>query len=226
MPSKPSLLSVCEPVELNARDRAIVTSQIGRELLGACAVVVRDGTGRPVVIRNEPFLYDGTPMPTRYWLVGEDKRAPALLCWNPVGGVRVAAETVDTLALDAAHLAYATERDAAIDPEHVGPRPPWRRRWHTNRRQMPACALRILPRRRRRSRWEMGASATEQCGRECIVSSQTRRLAAVDIGTNSVRLLVADVVGTGADARMTTVERLMRMTQLGQGVECLPTTPS
>lgn len=50
------------------------------------------------------------------------------------------------------------------------------------------------------------------------MSSQTRRLAAVDIGTNSVRLLVADVAGTGVDARMTPVERLMRITRLGQGV--------
>ncbi len=122
MPRKPSLLTVCEPVELDERDRAIVTSQIGRELLGACAVVVRDGTGRPVVIRNEPFLYDGTPMPTRYWLVGEDD-AHRVAVLESSGGVRVAAETVDTFALDAAHLAYATERDAAIDPEYVGPRP-------------------------------------------------------------------------------------------------------
>ena len=28
--------------------------------------------GEPVVLRNAPFLHDGTPMPTRYWLVGRD----------------------------------------------------------------------------------------------------------------------------------------------------------
>lgn len=122
MPSKPSQLMLCEPVALDERDRAIVTSQIGRELLGACAVVVRDGAGRPVVIRNEPFLHDGTPMPTRYWLVGEDE-AHSVAVLESSGGVRIAAETVDALALDASHLAYAAERDAAIDPEHVGPRP-------------------------------------------------------------------------------------------------------
>jgi exopolyphosphatase/guanosine-5'-triphosphate,3'-diphosphate pyrophosphatase len=44
------------------------------------------------------------------------------------------------------------------------------------------------------------------------------RVASVDIGTNSVRLLVADVDGVGADAQLTTVERLMRITRLGQGV--------
>ena len=45
------------------------------------------------------------------------------------------------------------------------------------------------------------------------------RLAAVDIGTNSVRLLVADVSGRGREASLTPVERLMRITRLGQGVD-------
>jgi exopolyphosphatase / guanosine-5'-triphosphate,3'-diphosphate pyrophosphatase len=44
----------------------------------------------------------------------------------------------------------------------------------------------------------------------------TDRLAAVDVGTNSVRLMVAEP--TGEDRRFTTVERLMRITRLGQGV--------
>jgi len=44
------------------------------------------------------------------------------------------------------------------------------------------------------------------------------RVAAVDIGTNSVRLLVADVDGPGRDARLTTVERRTEITRLGQGV--------
>lgn len=47
----------------------------------------------------------------------------------------------------------------------------------------------------------------------------TRRLGAVDIGTNSVRLLVADVDGSGADATLATVERRMVITRLGQGVD-------
>jgi exopolyphosphatase/guanosine-5'-triphosphate,3'-diphosphate pyrophosphatase len=45
------------------------------------------------------------------------------------------------------------------------------------------------------------------------------RLAAVDIGTNSVRLLVADVDGEGRNASLRPVERLMRITRLGQGVD-------
>ena len=42
------------------------------------------------------------------------------------------------------------------------------------------------------------------------------RLAAIDCGTNSIRLLVGEPRGNGA---FTTVERLMRITRLGQGVD-------
>jgi exopolyphosphatase / guanosine-5'-triphosphate,3'-diphosphate pyrophosphatase len=45
------------------------------------------------------------------------------------------------------------------------------------------------------------------------------RVAAVDIGTNSTRLLVADVDGRGRDAKLTTLERRTRITRLGQGVD-------
>jgi len=53
-----------------ARDRESVRALLGREPLGSFEVVVRDAAGEPVVIRNAPLLDDGTPMPTRYWLVG------------------------------------------------------------------------------------------------------------------------------------------------------------
>jgi exopolyphosphatase / guanosine-5'-triphosphate,3'-diphosphate pyrophosphatase len=45
------------------------------------------------------------------------------------------------------------------------------------------------------------------------------RLAGVDIGTNSTRLLVADVDGAGGNARVTPLDRRMRITRLGQGVD-------
>lgn len=43
------------------------------------------------------------------------------------------------------------------------------------------------------------------------------RVASIDIGTNSTRLLVAESGGAGAP--LVTVERLMRITRLGQGVD-------
>ncbi|MFI5054559.1 MAG: exopolyphosphatase [Acidimicrobiia bacterium] len=49
------------------------------------------------------------------------------------------------------------------------------------------------------------------------------RVAAVDIGTNSVRLLVADLepaaTGSPRDAKLVPIDRRMRITRLGQGVD-------
>jgi exopolyphosphatase/guanosine-5'-triphosphate,3'-diphosphate pyrophosphatase len=45
------------------------------------------------------------------------------------------------------------------------------------------------------------------------------RVAAVDCGTNSIRLLIADVDGEGAGGRLTDVVREMRVVRLGQGVD-------
>jgi len=45
------------------------------------------------------------------------------------------------------------------------------------------------------------------------------RVAAIDMGTNSTRLLIAEVTGHGADAESTILDRRMRITRLGQGVD-------
>ena len=45
------------------------------------------------------------------------------------------------------------------------------------------------------------------------------RVAALDCGTNSLRLLVADVSGDGATAALTDLHREMRVVRLGQGVD-------
>jgi hypothetical protein len=103
-------------------DRQRVVELIGREPQGAFEVVVRDQAGDPVVVRNAPLLDDGTPMPTRFWLVGRDaNRAVGRL--ESDGGVRLAEQEIDPAAVEAAHHAYAAERDAALPPGHTGPRP-------------------------------------------------------------------------------------------------------
>lgn len=103
-------------------DRARVQELIGRPPQSSFDVVVRDADDDPVVLRNAPFLDDGTPMPTRYYLVGIDiVRAVSRI--EAAGGVRAAESEVDDADIAAAHAAYAAERDTAIDPDHVGPRP-------------------------------------------------------------------------------------------------------
>lgn len=106
----------------SSADVAAVTQRLGRAPLAPFAVVVRDAEGAPVVVRNAPFLVDGTPMPTRYYLV-DPALNQAISRLESDGAVRRFEAVVDPAALDRAHGAYAADRDAAIDPEHVGPRP-------------------------------------------------------------------------------------------------------
>ena len=107
-----------------ARDDDVeaVTALLGRRPEGRFEVVVRDGDGVPVVIRNHPLLDDGRPMPTRFWLVGEDLRS-RVGTLESCGGVRAAEEACEPAELAGAHRRYAAERDAAIPDDHVGHRP-------------------------------------------------------------------------------------------------------
>ena len=100
----------------------MVAQLLGREPAGAFSVVVRTAAGVPVVIRNAPFLDDGTPMPTLYWLCDPDLLT-AISRLEAAGGVDAAEAAVDADALAATHARYAAERDAEIPVDHVGPRP-------------------------------------------------------------------------------------------------------
>ena len=103
-------------------DVIAVEALLGRPIRGDFEVVVRHGDGSPLVIRNAPLLDDGTPMPTRYWLVGEPERT-----WigrlEGAGGVDRAEAEVDAAELAAAHDRYRQERDAALPAGWEGPTP-------------------------------------------------------------------------------------------------------
>lgn len=104
-----------------AGDREVVAGLLGREPRGF-VVVVRDREGRPVVIGNPPVLDDGSPMPTRFWLVGRELTA-AVSRLESHGGVKEAEAAVDPAALRAAHERYAGERQAEMPPGYSGPVP-------------------------------------------------------------------------------------------------------
>jgi hypothetical protein len=109
-------------VPASAADVARVTQLLGREPRAQFDVVVRAADGTPVVIRNAPLLDDGTPMPTRYWLV-EPEVVRAVSRLEADGGVRAAEAEVDPDALAAAHDAHARERAAALPEGWDGPLP-------------------------------------------------------------------------------------------------------
>ncbi len=95
---------------------------MGRTPGGDFRVVLRRGDGSPMVIANDPLFRDGTPMPTRYWLVDPELRT-RIGRLEAQGGVRAAAEAVDPHELAAAHDRYAKERDAFLPIDWSGPRP-------------------------------------------------------------------------------------------------------
>ncbi len=103
-------------------DVVALTLLLGRAPRGAFDVAVRDDAGAPVVIRNSPLLDDGTPMPTRYWLV-DRVLVTRVARIESAGGVRAAEAAVDHDELLRAHAQYASERDAALPEHHQGPRP-------------------------------------------------------------------------------------------------------
>jgi len=184
-------------------DLAAVTALLGRPPAGGFRVVVRDATGGPVVIRNAPFLDDGTPMPTSYWLVGRTEQE-LVGRLEAAGGVRRAERATDPGALAAAHARYAAERDGRIPADHSGPRPAGgvggtrtgvkclhaHLAWYLAGGGDPV------------GRWVAGELAGELKG----------AVAAVDCGTNSTRLLVVGPDGS-------TLERRMIVTRLGEGVD-------
>jgi hypothetical protein len=106
--------------------RAIVEAQLERPLRSEVDVVARCHLGMPVVVRVPPFLDDGTPFPTLYWLTCPlaVRRIGRL---ESVGGVaamerRAAQDPEFGAGLDEAHARYAAERDALV-PEGSDPRP-------------------------------------------------------------------------------------------------------
>jgi uncharacterized protein len=112
------VITPADPADIEA-----VTALLGRSPKTEFEVVVRLSDGTPVVTRNAPFEHDGTPMPTRYWLLPSSRAAGAIGRLESMGGVRRAEREVSADAIAFAHTLYANERNADIDPNWVGPRP-------------------------------------------------------------------------------------------------------
>ena len=212
-----------------ADDRRQVAELLGREPAGAFDVVVRHRDGSPLVIANAPLLDDGTPMPTRFWLVGEPERT-----WvgrlESTGAVDRAESEVDGAALADAHARYAAERDALIAATHTGPRPSG---GVGGTRRGVKClhahyAWWLAGGDDPVGEWVSAHLAAEGSYPRSTGHDRCRRrepprgrrlgsvVAAIDCGTNSTRLLVAR---RGSDGALESIERHMRITRLGQGVD-------
>ena len=195
-------------------DIARITELLGRVPQGNFQVVVRTRTGDPVVLYNHPLLADGTPMPTRYWLVGETETVQAGRL-EAEGGVNTAEAEVDPAALAAAHVKYAEERDASIPADHTGPRPSG---------GVGGTRIGVKCLHAHLGWWLAGGedpvgdwvAAKLGTSRSDYIVSKPRKvvtspLAAIDIGTNSTNLLIANTDGTE-------LVREVHVTGLGRGV--------
>lgn len=109
-----------EEVRQAHADRVRVEELLGRQPMGAFEVVVRNGEGDPVVLKNHPVLADGRPMPTLYWLCGE-RESMLIGRLEAMKGVRRAEADLGLEVINASHDRYCAERDAILEASGVEP---------------------------------------------------------------------------------------------------------
>ena len=198
-------------------DIARVGELLGRIPQGQFEIVVRTKSGDPVVLRNAPFLDDGTPMPTRYWLLGEHETV-IVGRLEASGGVNQAEADIGPAALEETHNRYAAERDAAIDPTHTGPRPfggvggtrVGVKCLHAHFGWWLAVGDDPV------GQWVADKLSISRDDYVVVNKQRTRPVftspvAAIDIGTNSTNLLIVDPQGNE-------IVREVSVTRLGKGV--------
>jgi exopolyphosphatase/guanosine-5'-triphosphate,3'-diphosphate pyrophosphatase len=202
---------------MNDADIARVGELLGRVPQGQFEIVVRTKSGDPVVLRNAPFLDDGTPMPTRYWLLGEHETV-IVGRLEASGGVNQAEADIGPTALEETHIRYAAERDAAINPTHTGPRPfggvggtrVGVKCLHAHFGWWLAVGNDPV------GQWVADKLDVSRDDYVVVNNVRTRPVftspvAAIDIGTNSTNLLIVDPQGNE-------IVREINVTRLGKGV--------
>lgn len=193
-------------------DLAEIRRLLGREPQGEWQVAVRTKTGSPVVLRNAPLMHDGTPMPTRYWLIGEHENTVVGRLESD-GGVNRAEAEVNADELRATHDRYAAERDAHIPHGHAGPVPTGGvggtrvgvKCLHAHYANWLAGNDDVI------GDWvarHLGSSRNDYVR---TTKSSASPVAVIDVGTNSTNLLVVDTTGSQLNRRVT-------VTRLGRGL--------
>ena len=196
--------------ELRGSDLELVAQQLGREPTVPFTVVARCPGGHPLVTRNRPFDADGVPFPTLFWLTCPDAvRAVSRL--ESAGAIAALNDRIRTdpdlgVAVERTHAEYARER-ARDDPDAetfggVG-----------GTRTGLKCLHAHYANHLAGSDDAVGAWVAERI--EPIHREPPGRVAAIDQGTNSIRLLVAEPLAGGG------FEELARdtvITRLGKGV--------
>ena len=200
-------------MELRGSDLAQVTEQLGRPPLTDFSVVARCRAGHPLVVRNHPVDRAGRPFPTLYWLTCPEavKAASRLEAegWIKRLDERARSDPAFRSALEAAHDEYAAERGRWY-PEATG--------WGGvgGARTGVKCLHAHYANHLAGGADPVGAWVAERAEPVHPGEDRSGRVAAVDMGTNSIRLLVA---APGGDGGLFELARDMVITRLGQGVD-------
>ncbi|MET0801952.1 MAG: DUF501 domain-containing protein, partial [Actinomycetota bacterium] len=200
--------------ELRGADLATIREQLDREPTTAFTVVARCTGGHPLVIRNAPLDAAGEPFPTTYWLTCPEA-ARAVSRFEAAGWIgrlneRMQLEKGFRDVVDGAHAAYAADRATDLR-EAVS--------WGgvAGTRTGIKCLHAHYAYHLAGGDDPVGAWVAERV--EPVHPEQRAgRVAAIDQGTNSIRLLVLEPGATAGDLP-TELARDMVITRLGRGVD-------
>jgi exopolyphosphatase/guanosine-5'-triphosphate,3'-diphosphate pyrophosphatase len=199
----------------------LVRDQLGRDPTTPFTVTARCGGGHPLVIRNHPIDVNGDPFPTLYWLTCSDavKAVSRLEAdgWIARMNARVQDDEAFDEAVEAAHRSYADERGRLAPGAEayggVGGTSTGVKCLHAHYAYHLAGGVDPV-----------GGWVAERV--EPIHAPARNRIAAIDQGTNSIRLIVAEPVlaENSAATHWTDVDvqelaRDMVITRLGAGVD-------
>jgi exopolyphosphatase/guanosine-5'-triphosphate,3'-diphosphate pyrophosphatase len=194
--------------ELRAKDLDAVREQLGREPTVPFSVVARCSDGHPLVIRNRPLDADGHPFPTIYWLTCPAAvRAVSQL--ESEGWIsRLVADRAFAEAIEASHARYAHERGGLLAEAE---------RWGGvgGTRRGVKCLHAHYAYHLAGGDDAVGRWTAEQV-EPFHADEPAGRVAAIDQGTNSTRLLVLEPRSQGEP---TELARDMVITRLGKGVD-------
>jgi exopolyphosphatase/guanosine-5'-triphosphate,3'-diphosphate pyrophosphatase len=200
--------------ELRGSDLSIVREQLGREPTVPFTVEARCPGGHPLVIRNAPIDRYGHPFPTLFWLTCPVAvKAAARLesdGWVRRWNARAEKDEELATALASAHEEYARERSRGF-PQALA--------WGGvgGAARGVKCLHAHYANHLAGGRDPIGAWVAEEM-EPVHPEEKPGRVGVVDLGTNSIRLLVAST-GTGEDEGLEEFARDMVITRVGQGVD-------
>jgi exopolyphosphatase/guanosine-5'-triphosphate,3'-diphosphate pyrophosphatase len=193
--------------ELLGSDLVQVEAQLGRKPLTSFTVVARCPTGHPLVIRNHPRDHEGNPFPTIYWLTCL-QAVKAVSRVESDGWIKRLAERADLRdAVEEAHREYSLERERAL---------PGAGAWGGvgGTRSGIKCLHAHYAYHLAGGEDAVGAWVARRV-EPVHPKARGETVAAIDVGTNSVRLLVA----RAGEGDLVELARDMIITRLGQGVD-------